>query len=135
MEPTDFLLTRDDLRAIARVDVLQRGEHLFFSGRVEQARVAEAGLAGRVRGNRGVYDVELATRAAGWRCSCGKGQGRWVDRRSERAANDACKHVVALGCAWLYRPGAVTAAQPSAGRAAEPPEAVPSDPPAGAARA
>lgn len=119
MEDHAFSLSRDDLRQIARHDVMERGETLYFRGAVEGLRQEGGVLQARVHGSTGLYHVELASGAGSWRCSCAKGRDRRVERSGDPTVDDACKHVVALGFAWLLGSGRLPAG-PAGARPARP---------------
>lgn len=97
-------LTEFTLKSLAPFGVVQRGQHLFLSRRVKELMKEGNMIAGRVEGNRSHYRVRLHVDARFWSCSCSKVAGLRVDRAEHPGDNDACKHVIALGYAWLLTP-------------------------------
>ncbi|HEY8449178.1 MAG TPA: hypothetical protein VIL95_01735 [Bacillota bacterium] len=97
-------LTESTLRSLAQFDVVQRGQHLFLSRRVHDLVKEGNVVTGRVEGNRANYRVRLHTAGRFWSCSCSKVAGLCIGRSEHPADNDACKHVIALGYAWLLTP-------------------------------
>nr|MBO2508104.1 hypothetical protein [Bacillota bacterium] len=97
-------LTEECLKALARVDVVHRGQHLFLSRRVHDLMKEGDMLSGRIEGSTGSYRVRLHVTGRSWSCTCSKVAGLHVERAPEPWANDACKHVIALGYAWILTP-------------------------------
>ncbi|HEX6989367.1 MAG TPA: hypothetical protein VF282_07840 [Bacillota bacterium] len=97
-------LTEGSLKALARVDVVHRGQHLFLSRRVHDLTKEGDVVAGRVEGSTGSYRVRLHVQGRSWSCSCSKVAGLHVERAEQPWENDACKHVIALGYAWILTP-------------------------------
>ena len=97
-------LTEGSLKSLAGVDVVQRGQHLFLSRRVHDLAKEGDVVTGRVEGSTGSYRVRLQVAGRFWSCSCSKVAGMRVDRAERLWDNDACKHVIALGYAWLLTP-------------------------------
>lgn len=97
-------LAESTLKSLAPLDVVQRGQHLFLSRRVKDL-VKEGNLiTGRVDGNKASYHPRLDTAARFWSCSCSKVAGLRITRSEHPGDNNACKHVIALGYAWLLTP-------------------------------
>lgn len=74
-------------------DGLSRGENIFRAGRVDSLRAAPDRASARVRGSARFYRVKL-WRSRGellYNCSCPAGRDRLF-----------CKHLVAVGLAWLH---------------------------------
>ena len=97
-------LSEADLKSLARVDVVQRGQHLFLSRRVHDLTRDGDVVSGRIEGSTGWYRVRLQVGGRFWSCSCSKVAGMRVHRAEHPWQNDACKHVIALGYAWLLTP-------------------------------
>lgn len=97
-------LTEFVLKSMAPWEVVQRGQHLFLARRVTDLVKEGNVVSGRVEGNKSIYRVRLDTDARFWSCTCSKVAGLRVDRSEYPGDNDACKHVIALGYAWLLTP-------------------------------
>jgi uncharacterized Zn finger protein len=85
-------LTEDQLRNICEPMNFQRSEN--YIGRFYDCELKDNVLSGKVRGNHGVYNVELKidTDPLQYKCDC---------RTSKKMF---CKHAAALGLTYIYTP-------------------------------
>lgn len=94
MKPSlDAALTPESLRRLAGSKSFERGEEYFERGRVDSLSEKEGGIRAKVRGSH-LYLVKLWPESdeLGYSCTC------------PHARDGAfCKHVVAVGLAWLNR--------------------------------
>lgn len=105
-KPLDSVLNADALLALAGATIYQRGVGYQRSGMVLDLVVVNDKVQGQVAGS-DVYEVQLWQQRGRlqYQCSCPMGED-----------GDCCKHVVALGLAWLHQ---TPAARKRAGQKAD----------------
>lgn len=87
-----FKLTEDQLRNSATSLIIQRAEN--YIGKFTNCKIEGPILKGKIKGNHGIYDVELKIDSdpIQYKCQC------------ETSKTSFCKHAAALGLTYIYTP-------------------------------
>ncbi|ADR18916.1 SWIM zinc finger family protein [Calditerrivibrio nitroreducens] len=87
-----FKLSEDQLRNSATTLIIQRAEN--YIGKFNNCKIEGPVLKGTIKGNHGIYNVELKidTDPIQYKCDC------------DTAKTSFCKHAAALGLTYIYTP-------------------------------
>src|ERR1035437_4112463 len=102
----DDLITRSILKDLAGNAIFRRGDEYFSTDAVGSLRVTETKVTAKVEGSE-MYKVELRDDDGDLTCDC---------TCLHAADGNFCKHVVAVGLAWLAKDSAVPKSIPASGK-------------------